>query len=100
MKNIPPNKKTATAGFTLLEFLIVLVIIGILAALAIPNFTGTRISANELNARKMLQVLSAAEMQFAIQDSDGDGVQNYVDKIGSLSESPSLRCPGQTGRTY
>ncbi|WP_462137162.1 prepilin-type N-terminal cleavage/methylation domain-containing protein [Candidatus Mycalebacterium sp.] len=97
MKN--HHKKSGRAAFTLVELLIVLIIIGVLAAFAIPNFIGTRSAANELSAKKMLQVLGSAELQFAIQDSDGDGIQNYVDKIGDPAQAPSLRCPKSSGQT-
>lgn len=90
-------RQTHEAGFTLIELLVVLVIIGVLAGLAVPNFLGARVTANELGAKKMLQVLGSAEFQFAIQDSDGDGVRNYVDTIGDLSKGPSLRCPRGSG---
>ncbi len=97
MKN--HSERNGRAAFTLVELLIVLIIIGVLAALAIPNFIGTKSAANELSAKKMLQVLGSAELQFAIQDSDGDGIQNYVDKIGDLTQAPSLRCPKSSGRS-
>ncbi|MCY3973866.1 MAG: type II secretion system protein [Candidatus Dadabacteria bacterium] len=92
-----PEKRRA--GFTLIELLVVLVIIGVLAGFAVPNFLGARGSANELSAKKTLQVLSSAEIQFAIQDSDGDGIRNYTASIGDLSEGLSLRCPKGSGES-
>ena len=49
------------AAFTLIELLIVAAIIGILLAIAIPNLLKARISANEANAKKMLQTLRDSE---------------------------------------
>jgi len=55
-------------GFTIVEHLFVAAIISILLALAIPNLLKTRISANEANARKMMQTLRDAEGEFFEQD--------------------------------
>lgn len=48
-------------GFTLIEFLVVLIIIGILAGLAIPNFSRTRERALDREAQTALRLIQAAQ---------------------------------------
>ena len=51
-------------GFTLVEIMIVVAIIALLAAIAIPNLLRARISANESNAAAALHTVCAAEIQW------------------------------------
>ncbi|MBP7087735.1 MAG: prepilin-type N-terminal cleavage/methylation domain-containing protein [Candidatus Omnitrophica bacterium] len=51
-------------GFTLVEIMIVVAIISLLAAIAIPNLLRARISAQEAAAAAALHTIAAAEIQY------------------------------------
>ena len=69
-------------GFTLIELMIVIAIISIIAAIAIPNIMAARKHGNEANAIGALKTISTMEGLFREKDSEQDGNLDY----GMLSE--------------
>ena len=77
-------KVNRTAGFTLVEIMIVVAIIGLLAALAIPNFVKARESA-QLNAIfNNLRIIEGAKDQWALENKKGSG--DAVASLVTISE--------------
>jgi len=73
-------------GFSLIELLIVVAIILIIAAIAIPNFLRSRVAANQASAIESLRVISTAEVTYSTTYGSG------------FSSSLSLLAPPPNGQ--
>ena len=86
------------AGFTLIELMIVVAIIAIIAAIAIPNLLSARLNANETAAVATLRNISSAQAQFqasAHADNDNDGTGEFG-VFAELSAGSQVRTTGTT----
>ena len=66
-------KTNKTAGFTLVEIMIVVAIIGLLAAIAIPNFVKARENAQLNSILNNLRIIEGAKDQWALESKKGTG---------------------------
>ena len=105
-------KKSNKAGFTLVEIMIVVAIIGLLAAIAIPSFVNARTKSQTNACINNLRQISGAKDQYALDHNNAapaiaDLVTTYISKdptcpaggnytVGALGTDPSCNVTGHT----
>ncbi len=88
-------------GFSLIELLIVVVIIGIIAAIAIPNLLAARRSANEGSAVSTLRTIHGGQMTYQATKGNGSfGTFTALAGESILDQSFTAAAPIKSGYTF
>ncbi len=87
-------KLRTNKGFTLVEIMIVVAIIGLLAAIAVPNFTQARTNARTSACVNNLRLIDGAKQQWALEtNQDETAVAADADVTPYLKNGAMPTCP-------
>ncbi len=85
------------SGFSLLELLVVMLVIGVLAAIAIPSFLNQKNKAIDAQAKEVVVMAQTAAETVA---TDNNGTYSKVEPSELHREEPALRIASSTTDAY
>ncbi len=86
----PPAPKAAERGFTLIELMVVIVIVGILATMAIPSFLNQAARAKQARALKYIGAVNRAQQAFFVEHA------RFATSTDELGLTDNLATPDYT----
>ena len=99
MQNRKRRKATGRGAFTLLEVLLVLAILGVIAALVVPNLLGSQLEANKKASRVSVEGFEKAVKLYAI-NNNGDYPEGDSETVIQMLLYPPVDEKGQQPQPY
>jgi len=98
VKRIPEFRKTCESGFTLIELMVVIVILGILAGLIVPRIMERPDQAKQMKARVQIESFETALKLYKLDNgtypSTEHGLQALVEPPASGNQSQKFKTGG------
>jgi prepilin-type N-terminal cleavage/methylation domain-containing protein len=94
------HNKAINAGFTLVEIMIVVAIIGLLASIAIPNFVKARLSAQRTACIRNLREIDGAKESWALENKKSADTPIDESAVNSYLKGGAPACQGGGTYTY
>ncbi|MCX7556551.1 type II secretion system major pseudopilin GspG [Xanthomonadaceae bacterium JHOS43] len=98
----PVNPCRGARGFTLIEVLVVVVILGILAAVVVPRFLDKPGEARQMKAKSDIQAISTSLNMYRLDNfaypSTNQGLDALVSQPGGLPEARNWKAGGYIDR--
>ena len=87
-------KQMRASGFTLVEIMIVVAIIGLLIAVAVPNFSKMRKDAQKTACHAQLKQIDGSKEMWAEQEKRADGDTPSESQVRAYFKDGMPTCPG------
>jgi len=87
-------------GFTLIELLIVMVIIGILAAIAVPTYLSQQNEAKDTAARAQLRTAATAQQLYYAKENEYAGTAVELEDHGFRQGDQTVEVKAASGTAY
>jgi type IV pilus assembly protein PilA len=93
-------KSKHAKGFSLIELLIVVAIIGIIASIAIPNLLASRRAANEGSAQSAIRTIYSSQLTYVVTAGNGAFAADLASLYGQRYIDTVLNTGTKSGYTF